>query len=132
MPDMLFDLNIFNAKKKAVDRTTINLNGKPDGNYGGALINTWSIRDLNSPAAGWSWGTNALFDNGSWDVTWLRVKDHRMAVWHLNYIICNSPTSRHDQSHQTGGGRIHETKNPDSNGSRFDWKVKCLAGCHID
>lgn len=136
MPNMIIKIDVLKKDKKSVlGGTSIDINWKPNENYAGPLINTWSVWDFNSMfnfELFWD-EFNGLFDNKSWDVMWLWVRnpDNRR-LWKNVFILWNPPTSKHDNSHMKGEGRIYEAKNPSYSGLNLKWRVKCLAGCFIN
>ena len=136
MPDMIISIDVLNRKKSAViGNTSIHIDWKPTESHSGPLINEWGVWDLNSRVnleIFWN-ELSGIFDHKTWNVMWLWERSpNNHFFWKNVVILWDPPTSRHDNSHPKGGGRIYEAKNSFFSGLQIKWKVTCLAGCYIN
>lgn len=132
MPDMIIKINVFNSNGSSMGKTSIWLDWKPQESSAGPLINEWGIWDFNYLSSELLWDEySGIFDIKTWDVMWLWAQDESHHHWRHVFILRDPPTSRYDDSHISGVGRVYKASNATYSGMTLKWKVKCLAGCYI-
>lgn len=129
MADMIIKIDLFSIKGKAMGNTSIGLDWMVHENNAGPNVNEWGIWDFNGMHHQIVWGeADGLFDNKSWDVMWLWVRDEHKR-WRNVFILWDPPTSRYDSRHKSGGGRTYDAKNPAFGRLPLKWKVEYAECC---